>query len=152
MRSVANPSDKAALLQRLAQLTPESPRRWGRMSPHQAVCHLADSFKVIIGERPAKSVATLLTRTVFRFVALNTPLPWPKGAPTGKEVDQEAGGTRPLDFARDMNELRMLIERFAARPRDFAFQPHPAFGALTEREWLHWAWRHTDHHLRQFGL
>ncbi|MGE3404237.1 MAG: DUF1569 domain-containing protein [Vicinamibacterales bacterium] len=45
----------------------------------------------------------------------------------------------------------MLIERFAASPRDFAFQPHPFFGPLSEREWLHWAWRHTDHHLRQFG-
>jgi hypothetical protein len=152
MRTVANPSDTAALLHRLSQLTPGSQRRWGKMSPHQAVCHLADSFKVITGERPAKAVDGLLSRTLLRFIALNTTLPWPKGAPTGEAVDQERGGTRPIEFARDATELRTLIERFAAAPRDFGFRPHPFFGPLTEREWLHWAWRHTDHHLRQFGL
>lgn len=152
MRTVANPADTAALLHRLSQLTPASPRQWGRMSPHQAVCHLADSFRVITGERPAKAVDTALSRTVFRFVALHTPLPWPRGVPTGEAVDQERGGSRPVEFARDAGELRRLIERFAATPRDFVFQPHPFFGPLSQREWLHWAWRHTDHHLRQFGV
>lgn len=152
MPTMANAADRAALLQRLDRLTPVSQRLWGRMTPHQAVCHLADSFKVAMGERPARSNVTLLGRTLMRFVALNTPLPWPKGVPTGREVDAEHGGSKPLEFARDMNELCVLLDRFSAPHRDFAFAPHPAFGPLSEREWLHWAWRHPDHHLRQFGL
>jgi hypothetical protein len=129
VRTVADSAEKDALLQRLARLSPDSPRQWGRMSPHQAVCHLSDSFKVITGERRAKAVDTILSRTLFRFVALNTALPWPRGVPTGEAVDQERGGSRPVEFARDVEELRTLIERFAASPRDFAFQPHPFLGA-----------------------
>lgn len=152
MRTLANPDDSADLLQRLARLTPGSQRRWGKMTPHQVVCHLSDSFRVAMGERAAQSAANLLSRTLVRFVALHTPLDWPKGLPTMKEVDQEGEGTRPTAFARDRDELRSLIERVATTPRDFTWHPHPAFGPLTEREWLHWAWRHPDHHLRQFGL
>lgn len=29
---------------------------------------------------------------------------------------------------------------------------HFLFGTMTARDWYYWAWRHTDHHLRQFGL
>jgi hypothetical protein len=151
MGTLANPADKEALLQRIARLRPDSPRQWGRMSPHQAVCHMNDSFKVAAGERAARAATTLLSRTVIRFVALHTSLPWPQGVPTRPEVDQEGNGTKPIEFARDRAELRSLIERFTASPRDFTFHPHPVFGALSEREWMHWAFRHTDHHLRQFG-
>ena len=28
---------------------------------------------------------------------------------------------------------------------------HPAFGAMSAREWLRWGWLHADHHLRQFS-
>jgi hypothetical protein len=29
---------------------------------------------------------------------------------------------------------------------------HPVFGQMSESAWLRWAYVHTDHHLRQFGL
>lgn len=152
MQTLANPTDKASLLDRLSRLEAATPRKWGRMSAHQVVCHLSDSYRVAMGERDAKAVDTFISRTLMRFIAINTPLPWPQGVPTLREVDQEQGGTSPLEFAKDMQQLRALIERFAAMPRDFSFAPHPAFGRLSEREWLHWGWRHPDHHLRQFGL
>jgi hypothetical protein len=152
MATMANAADRAALLQRLDRLTPASQRLWGRMSSHQAVCHLTDSFKVAMGERDAQFASSLMSRTLIRFLALTSPVPWPKGVPTMKAVDQEFEGTRPLEFARDLSELRTLVERFSAPQRDFAFATHPAFGTLTEGEWLRWAWRHPDHHLRQFGL
>lgn len=149
---MANAADKAALLQRLDRLTPVSQRLWGRMTPHQVVCHLADSFKVAMGEREAQFASSLMSRTLIRFLALTSPVPWPKGVPTMKAVDQEFEGTKPLEFAKDVEALRTLIERFSAPTRDFAFVPHPAFGPLRESEWMRWAWRHPDHHLRQFGL
>jgi len=152
MATLANPSEKQALLDRVSQLRPDSARQWGRMSPHHAVCHLNDSFKVVMGERPTKLVDTLVSRTLFRFIALHTSMPWPKGVPTGAAVDQERGGTKPTEFARDVNALRSLIARFTATPRDFTIRRHPFFGPLTDREWMHWAHRHTDHHLRQFGV
>jgi hypothetical protein len=152
MATLANPADADALLRRLARFEAASPRQWGRMSPHQAICHLSDSFKVVMGERASESVANRASRTIFSFVALHTGMPWPKGVPTGRAVDAERGGSKPIEFGHDLAELRSLVERFIATPRDFTIQPHPFFGALTDREWMVWGWRHLDHHLRQFGL
>ena len=153
MSTLTYPGIKESLLRRLDRLRPDSPRQWGRMNAHQAVCHLNDSFKGIIGLRPASPDETWFSRRVLRVIALHTPLPWPKGGvPTRPEVDQEKGGTRPGDFAADVAELHALIDRFGASQRDFEFQPHPAFGTLSESEWMRWAYRHVDHHLKQFGV
>ena len=67
------------------------------------------------------------------------------------EIDQQIGGTPPAEFARDMAELRNLIDRFAQPPGRFSAQPHPHFGPLSKREWMRLAYLHADHHLRQFG-
>lgn len=122
------------------------------MSPHQAVCHLNDSFLGVMGLRDVSHAPTWFNRTIARFVALHTSVPWPQGVPTRPEVDQEIGGTMPTEFDRDARALAVLVERFAASPRDFDFHPHPGFGALSEREWMTWGYKHMDHHLRQFGI
>ena len=136
---------------RLGLLRPDSDALWGRMSAHQAVCHLADSFRLVLGERPTDMRGNLLSRTVIRFVALTLPVTWPKDVPTAPEVDQERGGTAPLEFQADVDELTVLIGRFvAAAGRDM--DTHPIFGDLRRGEWGRWGYRHMDHHLTQFGV
>ncbi len=136
---------------RLGALRPDSDARWGRMSAHQAVCHLADAFRLVLGERPTDMRGNLPSRTVIRFVALTLPVAWPRNVPTAPEADQERGGTAPSEFQADMNELEVLIGRFvAAAGRDMG--THPIFGDLTRGEWGRWGYRHTDHHLTQFGV
>ena len=141
---------RAELLRRIDTLAPDVPGRWGRMNVHQAVCHMADAFRMSSGDRPLPDQSNLLLRTVIRFVALHTPLPWPKGSPTAPGLNQQREGTPPGDFARDVAALKALVEAFAATGGK-GLHPHIAFGALSPREWGRWAWRHTDHHLRQFG-
>ena len=150
-QTIADPAQRAALLARLQRLAPDSQRQWGRMTSHQTICHLSDSFRNMMSSTAISSVATPFSRTFVRWIALHSGLPWPHGVKTRPEVDQEIGGTRPVEFTRDRRELEMLIEQFAARTAD-AIQPHPMFGRLSTREWQHWGWRHTDHHLRQFGV
>ncbi|HXD15771.1 MAG TPA: DUF1569 domain-containing protein [Vicinamibacterales bacterium] len=150
-QTLADPALRAALVVRLQRLTPDSPRQWGRMNAHQAICHLSDSFRNMMSPTPLSSLATPFSRTFVRWIALHSGLPWPHGVKTRPEADQEIGGTRPVEFGRDREQLEALIEQFAAR-QGGDFQPHPMFGRLTTREWQHWGWRHTDHHLRQFGV
>jgi hypothetical protein len=147
--NIADPAQCAELIARLERLTPETPRRWGKMTAHQVVCHLSDSFRAVMGTG-LSSVATPWSRTVIKWMALNAPLKWPHGVPTRPEVDQFIGGTRPVEFARDRQELTSLMADFAARTGG-NLHPHPMFGAMTTREWHRWGWRHMDHHLRQFG-
>jgi hypothetical protein len=140
------------LLHRLQRLQPESHALWGKMNAHQMVCHLNDSFGFAMGAKPTSEDVTFLNRTLIRWVALHTNLPWPQGVPTRPEMDQFAGGTSPVDFALDKAALAAAIEQFAAQPRAFQFPRHPIFGELTEWEWMRWGYLHPDHHFRQFGV
>jgi len=48
-------------------------------------------------------------------------------------------------------ELVSLMERIGAGPREGDGPVHPLFGRLSFREWGVATYKHTDHHLRQFG-
>ena len=151
MKSFFDDGERARLLERLRALEPEQEPLWGRMSAHQMVCHLADTLRMAVGERPVVLTRTRYPRPVMRWIALWLPLPWPRGFPAPREVRQGRGGTPPELWERDLEALETLMERFS-RERPAAGSVHPVFGPLSVREWDRWAWLHTDHHLRQFGL
>ena len=151
MKSFLNRADKKEILERLSNLRPDSRRRWGRMTPHQMICHLSDSFKSRLGEKENSPANNLFTRTVVKWIALYAPTPWPHDIKTRPEMDQEIGGTPPDDFESDRLQLVALLERFAAPEKNAEFHPHPFFGDMSEAEWMRWGYLHCDHHLRQFG-
>ena len=151
MKTLARPSDEAEILRRLREVRPDSVRRWGRMSAHQMVCHLSDSFLVVTGQKDVSHSTSLLQRTVVKWIALYLPLAWPAGIHTRPEIDQELGGTRPVDFARDVAQLEDLVEYITTQTRPFDSQLHPIFGSMSDAAWLRWGYLHVDHHLRQFG-
>ena len=152
MKSFLNPADKKEIFERLSNLRPDSRRRWGRMTAHQMICHLSDSFKSKWGEKENSSADNLFTRTVMKWGALYVPMPWPPGFKTRPEMDQEIGGTRPVEFELDRRQLADVIERFTAPAKDVETRPHPIFGHMSEFEWMRWGYLHCDHHFRQFGL
>lgn len=150
MKTFLDQQDKAEVLARLGRLRPDSQRRWGKMTAHQAVCHLSDSFKTKFGERACSNASNLFTKTLMKWMALKAPLKWPSGVRTMPENDQLLGGTPPAEFARDYQQLADLIERFCQPQQNLS--THPYFGQMTEAEWLRWGYLHCDHHLRQFGV
>lgn len=151
MRTLARPSDKAEILRRLKNVRPESVRRWGRMSAHQMVCHLSDSFRMVDGQKPVRYAGGLVQRTFVKWIALYLPLRWPPGIPTSPEIDQERGGTCPSEFAADVAQLETLMELFTAAGEKPIRSLHPTLGRLSNAAWLRWGYLHMDHHLRQFG-
>ena len=150
-KSLSNQQDRDQLRQRLQKLGADSPRRWGKMSAHQMICHLTDSFKAGTGDKEVSSTGNLFHRSVLKWLALYVPVPWPHGVPTRPEMSQELGGTKPVEFERDRRELIEMIERFSRPQRDFDWHPHPLFGLMADRDWFRWGYLHVDHHLRQFG-
>jgi hypothetical protein len=150
MATLADPAVVDQLLTRLAKLHPERPRAWGKMTPHEMLCHLADSFEVALGERQASAAESFLSRTVVKYLALRTSLTWSQGLKTRPEVDPHAKGSRPQDFAGDRAHVVDLLHRVVAPSA--AYGRHPFFGEMTREEWLIWGYRHTDHHLRQFAV
>lgn len=151
MKTFANPQDKAEILRRLESIRPTSPRQWGKMSAHQMICHLTDSFRATMGDKAVSRMPGVYPRTLFKWMALYVPMSWPHGFKTRPEMDQQIGGTPPAEFNADLQELRGIIERFAASFRDGQGQPHPVFGRMSHRDGMRWGYLHSDHHLRQFG-
>lgn len=151
MKTLGRPADRAEIVARLRALGPTQTRRWGRMSVHQMVCHLADAYRMATGEKRVRDASGPLRRTVVRWFALYAPLRWPSGIRTIPEIDQDGGGTTPAGFAADVACVVALVEGFAAGGAAPAWAPHPIFGPLSTSAWLRWGYLHADHHLRQFG-
>lgn len=151
MKSIFTPSTMQELRTRLASMTPHSRRRWGRMSAQQAVCHLSDWFRGLLGDRPIPGKDPGPGVRVLRFLAFSTPLPWPRGFPTAPMQDQEKGGTPPAEFTADVAELDSLMVRFA-ETGGVGLLPHNRWGNLSPGMWGRYGYRHVNHHLRQFGL
>ena len=55
------------------------------------------------------------------------------------------------DFEEQRNEFILLIGEFPANDHPLTLS-HPAFGNISTNEWGIAAYKHMDHHLRQFGV
>ena len=151
MNTLARVSCRNEIHRRLRTLRPDSERRWGRMSPHQMICHLCDGYRMALGQKAVSPATGVAERTVLKWTALYLPVPWPRGIMTRPEIDQLCAGTSPADFDADRAQLEALLDLVAGRDASTAWPEHPIFGRMSHRGWLRWAYLHADHHLRQFG-
>jgi hypothetical protein len=151
MKTLAHQRDKSEILERLKGLRPDSVRHWGRLSAHQMVCHVGDGLRMATGQKPVTLDASFFKRTILKWVVLYVPLRWPHGIMTSPEIDQERGGTKPVEFATDVAQVVALVEVATSPGCSLHQQLHPFFGRMSDAAWLRWAYLHMDHHLRQFG-
>jgi len=153
-RTIADPTVRDALVRRLRGLTPDARRRWGTLTPHEMLCHLGDATAMVLGDRPRRVPVVTGRRRLARALGLWSPLRWPHGVPTNPRHDPRAEGTRPSTFDADRARAIDGIVRLAsARALDAQLEAtHGIFGPMSTRDWQRWTFKHTDHHLRQFGL
>ena len=148
-----NVAARRSLLDRLDALEPAMKPLWGRFSAHGMVVHLIDSARMAMGTMPVRMARGTPARIgrlpgvrhLFLYV-----LPFPRNAPTVRELL----ASPQSDWDADRATFRRLAEELAARADDprATWPPHPFFGPLNRRDWGVLGYRHTDHHLRQFGL
>ncbi len=148
MPSLWQSASRAHLAQRAARLTAEAPPQWGRMTCPQMLAHVNDALRMATGElvaaRRAGPLRYFPLKQLFAYW-----LPIPKGVPTSPELLARIDRAQ---FAAEAAEFPAMLERFAARPPDAVMPEHPAFGSLGRSGWGLLAFRHVDHHLRQFGV
>jgi hypothetical protein len=147
MRSVLIERDREALSRRIAALTPAATARWGRMTADRMLAHLSQSARMALGELPVKprgkrAFEVFPLRHLILYV-----LPFPRGAPTAPELL----AAPPATVEAEKSTLVGLLARLGSGPREGPGPTHPLFGPLTRREWGALAYKHSDHHLRQFG-
>lgn len=138
--------DREVMLRRLGSLTPQHQRRWGKMTVHQMLCHVSDQLRVALGDLPCRPYGSAVTGQMMRWVAIHTPMPWPKGK---VQTAPEMLTAKPTAWDGDVRSCEALMRRFSSeRPNSV----HPRFGRLTSREWAILAAKHLDHHFTQFGV
>lgn len=145
MPSLVNPADRDAILARLRQLTPDRKAVWGRFTAPAMVCHLADQLRVATGDLPTTRHDTLPRRTLLKWLVVYAPIQAPPGR---VQTAPEMLSSAPTNWASDIAAVEALIHRLATTPSSAI---HPFFGPLSHGEWARLAWKHLDHHLRQFA-
>lgn len=116
------------------------------MTAGQMLVHTAGQLRIGLGELEVQPRRLPMRYPPLRQLIVYL-LPFPRGVPTAPELkDPEAG-----EWEADRAALLAAVERFAARAEEKEWPEHPAFGALSRRAWGVLAYRHLDHHLRQFG-
>lgn len=146
MKTIWSDADRAEIRQRLSTLQPAAPARWGRMDAPQAVTHLANALRMALGELPVAPKYLPIRYFPLKQLIIYV-LPFPKGAPTAPELLTHTPGA----FAEDLAQVDVLLERLAQLPEQASLPEHPVFGRLTRQAWGVLVYRHTAHHLTQFG-
>lgn len=146
MPNLHTEADRQAIVARIGALDEHTPARWGAFTAPRMVAHLSDSLRMATGD-----LAVASKRTVMRYSPLKQLIiyvaPFPRNVPTAPELLARA----PLPFGSEVRDLLRLMDRFASRDPRGPWPSHPVFGTLSGGDWGVLAYRHTDHHLRQFG-
>jgi len=148
MGSILNDTDRTALTNRLQSLSTSSTARWGRMNVTGMLKHLRLAAQMNTGEYAVPSANKRAFQTFPLKHLILYVFPFPKGAPTAPALKIE---TATSSFEDERTALLEVLERIGKGLSDGAGPAHPLFGPLSWREWGVATYKHTDHHLKQFG-
>ena len=134
---------------RINNLTPESQRKWGKMSVNKMLAHCKVAFYVPLSDKPMKRM--FLGRIIAPLIKskMYDDKPWRKNLPSSRAfiIKNEP------EFYSERNSLIELINQFYDKgPTGVGKYSHPFFGRFTPEQWGKAMWKHLDHHLIQFGV
>ena len=148
-KNLLNKVTAVKLIDRVQSLHADNKARWGVMNATEMLlhCNLCNN-QILDGDLEYK--ASSLKQKMVRIIALYIAPDFPKNLKT--EIRNDTKGLINEDqFKHQKNRLIKTINKFAVRREPIELS-HPAFGNLNTTQWGIAAWKHTDHHLRQFGV
>lgn len=149
MNSIYDKAANDSMIARINKLTPESKALWGKMNAAQMCRHCAIAIDIAFGKGDLKVnflmklLGKMLKKKVFYGGEMG------KNSPTAKEFII----TENLDLEKTKAELITNFSRFASEGKSvIKTMNHPFWGKMTYEDWDALMWKHTDHHLKQFGV
>jgi len=149
MNSLFAKEDVESLVQRIQQLTPEHQALWGKMNVGQMLAHCSTAMEVV---RDQKHLKRLFIGYVFGGMLKKqfyNDKPFKKNSPTHPYFVHNGNYDLEAEKEHLINHLRAFQEGGIAKCTK---QPHSFFGKLTEEQWAMGIYKHTSHHLEQFGV
>ncbi len=143
-----DPSLRASFAERVKKLTGDTRPEWGKFNASAMLAHLNDSYRMCTGELKVKS-----KNSPMRFAPIKQLIiyvaPVPKNLPTSPELLVRCDDA-VLD--KEKAAFESMIAKLAAIKPGNPFPDHQAFGVLSHRAYGVLLAKHTEHHLRQFGV
>lgn len=136
----------------LATIDPAVAPLWGKMNNHQVVEHMADSFRIANGKDPQDCIAP--PEQVEKMQAfLMSDKPFRENTPNPHMPDIPAD-VRYEDISDSLGELQGEINDFfdVFEQDRHKIITNPFFGDLDFEKWVQLLYKHSLHHLRQFGV
>lgn len=148
MKTIFDENTRDELIKRINSLTEKSARQWGKMSLYQMLEHCTIWDEWIQGKSKLKHKQSFLG-LIFGKMALkatvNNDRPMKKNMPAGYLKVKNTDGD--IDVQKKKWSDRMAdYQNFS----NFGFI-HDFFGRMTKEEIGIFAYKHADHHLRQFS-
>lgn len=149
MKTIFDAAVRQELKDRIRTLTPDSKGQWGKMNAYQMLKHCTLWDEWIQGtNRPVyrqEFLGWLFSKMASRKF-FKDDRPFTKNVPAGNAlVVKEPSG----DFEQQKQLLTEYLQNYVnySNPRFI----HDFFGRMTEEQIGIMAYKHYDHHLRQFG-
>jgi Protein of unknown function (DUF1569) len=147
--SIWDDSVRASIADRAQRVTPDARPRWGKMNASAMMAHMNDALRMALGELrvQSKNLRLMQLKPIRKLVIYYLPIP--KGAPTAPELIARCPTAVLDDEKRAFAEL---MHRLGTVRPDATLGEHPLFGNLSYDEFGALIAKHSDHHLRQFGV
>jgi hypothetical protein len=147
MKSIFDKEVQEEILRRAKTLKPYSVRLWGKMSVEQMLWHLSAQLRIGLGDIAMKPwFNKIISRIAVWTFGIR--IPWSNNLMTAKEMKND----NPASFQVEQDNFLITFDRFLAKAEHFKYSPHPIFGEMSREEWGKIAYKHIDHHFRQFGV
>jgi len=146
MKTVFDQSTRLELIKRINSLNENSQAQWGKMTVYQMLKHCSKADEMFLGKKKYKRVPLgfLLGKIVLKKI-LKDENPMQRNAPTHPEFRITGNG----DVEAEKRKWIEYIESYSQFSE--AYYVHWFFGKMTKEQLGYLAYKHTDHHLRQFN-
>lgn len=146
MKTIFDLKIVAELVGRINSLEANSQAQWGKMDAYQMLRHCTLSEDMFQGKKACKR---LLIEKLFGSMVLKGILknenPMKKNQPTHPEMKITGTG----NFENEQVKWVELLQEYTSFSNNNFI--HPFFGNMTKEQIGNYVYKHTDHHLRQFG-
>jgi hypothetical protein len=151
VKSLHKENDFNEMKIRIARLSEDSKRKWGRMNAAQMLCHCN-----LILQIPLKKIELPEINILFRTIGICTKKEmqiFDNGIPHNMPCFRKVIVNFECDFEQEKIKLLKTLDEYQeAFRRNQLPGRHVLFGKMREKDWGFLEYKHLDHHLKQFSI
>ncbi len=147
--TLLNKDTTGHIIQRINRLNVLAKPLWGEMSATEMLLHCNLCNMQILTEGRSNHKTTI-KQFLLRIIAIYLAPDFKKNIKADERNDTKGKIDSGL-FEKEKEKFVELINLFPKINKELTLT-HPAFGNISTKEWGVAAFKHMDHHLRQFGV